>query len=566
MYEELIQKLNPKPEFNLKWYNEKDVYSEGDIEDVMIHLIAEHTPEEYEHVILEHFSWSTYYHLTHIRKNILNWYPFEKEASVLEIGCGLGAITGMLCDKVKKVTAVELSQKRATAALLRCRDKENLKIIVGNLNDIEFEEKFDYITLIGVLEYQGSYTNSDNPYMDFLKKIKKLLKPDGKLLIAIENQYGLKYWCGAREDHTSIPFDGMNQYKLSDRKVRTFSRNELERLVKSCGYRNTFFYYPLPDYKLPTVIYSEKQLPINGCLQNMIPYYAPDKSTVIAMEKDLYKDVVDHGAFEFMANSFLVECTDSDDFGKVTFASLSSERAREYRIGTRFTKEGFVEKFALNEETEKSHLSQIRKNEQLLLNHNLHLIESRCEDGLLKTAYCTAPLLENIVLEAFERKDEETVFSILDKVYQDVLLSSEEVPYEENVIYTLGLGIQPNEKQFGKILKIGYLDLILRNAFLKDDTIYWFDQEWILENVPAKYMMYRLLKEFYNSYPFANDLIPLQKVAAQYDLVGVWREFGEMETLFAGVVMDKEHFAESNAFRDISLEKCIDSINRLLAR
>lgn len=58
------------------------------------------------------------------------------------------------------------------------------------------------------MEYQGSYTNSENPYKDFLKKIKQLLKPNGKLLIAIENQYGLKYWCGAREDHTGIPFEG----------------------------------------------------------------------------------------------------------------------------------------------------------------------------------------------------------------------------------------------------------------------------------------------------------------------------------------------------------------------
>ena len=39
----------------------------------------------------------------------------------------------------------------------------------------------------------------------FLIKIKQLLKPDGKLLIAIENQYGLKYWCGALEDHTGLP-------------------------------------------------------------------------------------------------------------------------------------------------------------------------------------------------------------------------------------------------------------------------------------------------------------------------------------------------------------------------
>ena len=192
MYEEVIKKLNPKPKFNLNWYKNEDLYSEGDVEDEIIKLIAENEPEHYTDAIYTHFSWSTYYHLTHLRKNILNWYDFNKESDALEIGCGLGAVTSVLCGKCKTVTAVELSKRRATAAWLRCREKENLEIIVGNLNDIQFEKKFDYITLIGVLEYQGSYTNSENPYKDFLKKIKQLLKPNGKLLIAIENQYGLK--------------------------------------------------------------------------------------------------------------------------------------------------------------------------------------------------------------------------------------------------------------------------------------------------------------------------------------------------------------------------------------
>ena len=214
MFEKYIEILKPKPAFNLKWYKGDDKYSEGDIENFVLDLIAKNEPENYSKVIYENFNWSVYYHLTNVRQNILNWYPFKEESEVLEIGCGMGAITGMLCDKCASVTSIELSKRRAMATLLRCREKENLEIIVGNLNDINFEKKYDYITLIGVLEYQGNYTDTDNPYIDFLSKIKSLLKPEGKLLIAIENKYGLKYWCGASEDHTGIPFDGINQYDL----------------------------------------------------------------------------------------------------------------------------------------------------------------------------------------------------------------------------------------------------------------------------------------------------------------------------------------------------------------
>ncbi len=67
-------------------------------------------------------------------------------------------------------------KRRATATLLRCREKENLEIIVGNLNDIQFDKKFDYITLIGVFEYQGCYTESDNPYKDFFGQDKAAAK------------------------------------------------------------------------------------------------------------------------------------------------------------------------------------------------------------------------------------------------------------------------------------------------------------------------------------------------------------------------------------------------------
>ena len=84
-------------------------------------------------------------------------------SNTFEIGCGMGAITELLCKKCESVTAVELSERRATGTYLRCRNYNNLEIIVGNLNDIKFEKKYDYITLIGVLEYQNNFTESENP-------------------------------------------------------------------------------------------------------------------------------------------------------------------------------------------------------------------------------------------------------------------------------------------------------------------------------------------------------------------------------------------------------------------
>ena len=117
MYEELIRQLNPLPNLILNWYNGQDAYSEGDVEDKIIRIIAETPPEDYVDAIYANFDWSTFYHLTHIRQNILNWYPFETGSEVLEIGCGMGAITNMLCSRCAHVTAVELSLNRVAVAL-----------------------------------------------------------------------------------------------------------------------------------------------------------------------------------------------------------------------------------------------------------------------------------------------------------------------------------------------------------------------------------------------------------------------------------------------------------------
>ncbi len=50
--------------------------------------------------------------LSPLRENIVDWLPMDKNAKVLEIGSGCGAITGKLAEKAGSVTCVELSKKK----------------------------------------------------------------------------------------------------------------------------------------------------------------------------------------------------------------------------------------------------------------------------------------------------------------------------------------------------------------------------------------------------------------------------------------------------------------------
>lgn len=558
---------NPKPKFNLQWYQNEDLYSEGDIEDLILQIIRENEPENYSEAIYSNYCWSTYYHLTPLRKNIINWYPFHSEAEVLEIGCGMGAVTGVLCDKCKSVTAVELSKRRATGTLWRCREKENLEIIVGNLNDIKFDKKFDYITLIGVLEYQGDYTNTENPYLDFLINIKKLLKPDGKLLIAIENQFGLKYWCGAREDHNGVPFSGINHYMFDDNNMRTFSKAALDKLIKASGFQNTYFYYPLPDYKVPFVIYSERYLPRNETLENMQCYYAPDNKTLIAHEENLYKDIIENQVFEFFANSFLVECTDTNDYGTITFACLNSERLPEYQIATRLYAKKQVEKMALSKEKGQNHIQQIMRNQEDLERRGLKVWKYRMLDGSIASDYTEAVLWEDVFLECCRHKEIERAYGMIDMLFDEIYKSSDEAPWEDNIMYQLMPDIKPDKEKYGPILQTGYLDLIFKNAFWIDGQVYWFDQEWLLENIPAKYIVYRALKDIYayKAKEEINKMLPIQDVARRYGLQrDLIQDIEKLDDLFLKSVMDWKHLMASNGFRAVDYGIYVKNINKLL--
>lgn len=543
-YDEMIEKLEPKPKFNLDYYKGEDFYSEGDVEDRIIDMIITNPPEEYVDAVYDNYSWSTFYHLTPIRQNILNWYPFEEGKNVLEIGCGLGAVTSVLCDKCNSVTAVELSKRRAVATLFRCREKDNLEIIVGNLNDIEFEDKYDYITLIGVLEYQGSYTESSNPYKDFLKKIKGLLKPGGKLLIAIENQFGLKYWCGASEDHTTVPFDGLNGYTTTTKKVRTFSRKGLEELVKASGFANTFFYYPMPDYKLPTVIYSDKYLPANANMENVNYYYIPDNKNLIGDESHIFKEVIKNNVFDFFANSFLVECSDDNDLGRISYACISNQRQKEYQLVTAITQEGTVIKQSCVADNALAHLNEIIQNEKALKASGLNVCTGTLSGDKIVYPFVCGEKLDELVLKAYEDKDEDKMYEIFDTLWECIMRSSEQIPAEQNIMYELGIGDISNKDCYGPVLKTAFTDMIFRNAIVKDDDIVWIDQEWVMENTPARFTLYRALVELFQSYTFLEEIMPLGKAFERYGIMECYQDFQKLNSFLFDVVADRKMCAQ----------------------
>lgn len=282
-----------------------DLYSDGAVEDELLELFK--AGGDASVFLRADRRWPVLYHLSPERRNLLEWFPFKKDGSLLEIGAGCGALTGLFTEKAARVTAVELSVKRSQIIYERFRRKENLEIIAGNISELNFAERFDCVTLVGVLEYARSFIKGDAPARKLLAICESLLKPDGCLLVAIENRFGLKYFAGAREDHSGRSFESIEGYR-ADSPAETWSRDELSALLGDAGFAGLKFFYPHPDYKLPDEIFSEDYLPETNHILKNAPNYDRDSYRIFS-EKRAMLNIIADGKFEIFSNSFLVLCS-----------------------------------------------------------------------------------------------------------------------------------------------------------------------------------------------------------------------------------------------------------------
>lgn len=316
-------------------YPGEDLYCDGAVEDELLALVQRLSPGEYAGAIEEKGSWPILYHLSPLRENMVDWIPLTKNDKVLEVGSGCGAVTGSLAARAGSVTCVDLSKKRSLINAYRHKDCENVTIHVGNFKDVEpqLEADYDYICLIGVFEYGQAYIGGETPYEDFLKILMRHLAPGGRIIIAIENKYGLKYFAGCKEDHLGTWFSGIENYPQGGC-VRTFSRRRLEKIFKACGVEEYAFYYPYPDYKFMTMLYSDVYLPGKGELSNNMRNFDRDRMLLFD-EKSAFDGIVEEGLFSVFANSYAAVIGKSFP---VKFVKYSNDRAPQYRIKTVISK------------------------------------------------------------------------------------------------------------------------------------------------------------------------------------------------------------------------------------
>lgn len=288
-------------------------YSDGDeteakLQNVILQAIdVSTTSTELAGAIVD---WPTEYHLSVARHNLLRPFNIGPDDRVLEFGCGCGALTRYLGETGATVLAVEGSMRRAEIAVARCRGLPNVSIYCDNLINFVSETIFDFVTLIGVLEYAPRFIDGSDPITKVLNHARSFLKPGGTLILAIENQLGLKYFNSCSEDHLGIPYYGINDL-YRDREPITFGRHALSNCLLNAGFSEQTFFYPFPDYKLPSVILSgealaDERLNIPDLLIHQSGRTQPETSQRAFAEDLAWRVAIRNRLLPDLANSFLV--------------------------------------------------------------------------------------------------------------------------------------------------------------------------------------------------------------------------------------------------------------------
>ena len=475
---------------NLEYYVSKDTTMPEAEYEVIKNFVNKYKESEYEDKIVEFDSQKLQYFST-LGSNILNWYNFEKDATILEIGGNLGEITGVLCKNASKVISVEEDLKRAEIISIRHQDKENLEIIVGDFKNIDFKGmKFDYITLIGSLPYVCNTQGISSS--EFLKQLDGLLKPNGKLLIAVDNRFGIRYFVGNPDLYLNKKFVTLLNYNNEEQKQETYTRQKLINILDENNYVAKKFYYPLPDYRIPNVIFSDLELPEYSNVGKYIPNYH-DTSTILFDEIDVFREILkeDSSMFTFFTNSFLVEASKNEFKQQYKFISYNNARKTKYRLITKIADE-YVDKECVDENA-CEHYNNIIYNINLLTSENIKTLDNVTEAKTIRSKYINQEyLLSNVLNKKLEAGDLDEFYKILNEFYEVIKKSSKQIDKEEKTIFEeYYIEISEEDKKGLFFLKNGLWDMTLKNCFYIDDEFYLFDQEWKSNNMPAEYILYR---------------------------------------------------------------------------
>lgn len=489
------------------------------IDQIIGEYIENHSINKFQDVISSDERLEVASYLSELANGLFGWYPFEADGKILQIGSWFGAFTEMLSFRCQNITVVESDAYRAYMTEKRLKHIENVDVIHTNIQDyyINCHETFDYI-IFSVDENIDRFSDAAS-YLDLLKAAKCLLSVKGKLLFALPNRLGVKYFCGVPDPDTGLRFDGMTENNSG---LYRLDREELLNIMGDLGFSKVKLYYPMPDHHHTQMVYTDQYQPGPDMLERL-HIYSAYKTERLLDEWVLTGRLAQNHVMHCFSNSFLVEASDHS-CSQVMYSALSAERDRDRAFATNIY-DNMVEKIPLYPDGQAG-LHALLQNTQELSKRGIPILPMEEKEGKVSMNRISAPSLSQYLQEA-ARKNVKLFTDCMDRLRAYILDSSEQVSSEKNSMRHLA-----PDADWGIILKKAYIEMIPVNSFWVDEDILFYDQEFTKENCPANYVLFRALRDIYTFSPEIEEYISLEEMKVRYGLSATWDIYAQEEERF----------------------------------
>jgi len=474
--------------------------------------IMQNSDNNFNSIIKADGRWDVFCELSGRSGALFGWYQFKENSDILQLNAGFGSMTSFLCSAGKNITAVEADTYKAECIEKRCGFYEKLTVINGTYENAD--GLYDYIIYT---DNDETAFHSYDEYKKCVTKLKLMLKPDGRLLFVAKNRFGIKYLCGGSENNNV--FDGItDNQNVSYR----FGRVELLDMLKTLGFEQVKFYYPLPDHITAQLIYTDEYLPGKELIERLRPYVI-NKNSRVLNEAAMFGKAAENEGIALLANSFIAEC--GNDCSNAVYASISSERNADEAFATVICSDNIVRKIPLHSDNLKG-LKRLVQNISELAERGVPVLQAKLSDGCAVMDRINAPTLADHFRDLVNG-GKENFIGCIDKIYEYILMSSEQVSADDNALKHYA----PTE-DWGPILKKAYIEMIPVNCFYINDDFLFFDQEFTAENYPAKYVLFRTLRDIYAFIPESEKLVSKADIMKYYGIEKLWNYFQTEETRF----------------------------------
>ncbi len=477
--------------------------------------------------------------LRELPKAIIKWYEIEKES---RIAC-LVHEEGNSVRIAEALEEMGLRTERLafnwpeTEVVKEGKEQDNTARVEKSREDAwsRYEkERFDIIVAVDILEYAGTPGT-------LLERIRSLLKPDGRLLLAADNRLGIRYFCGDQDSFTGKNFDSIENYRhllyweRNEAKGRACAKAEIIHFLETAGFTDHRFFSVFPRLSNPQVLIAEDYEPNEALDIRIFPEYnSPD--TIFLMEEELYPSLMENHLLHGMANGFFVECPLNGVFSPVNQVTLSGERGPENAMATILRSDGIVIKRALYQEG-KEKIQRLYDNNQYLQKQGVQMIAARIEGRDFVMPYVSGVPANDYFRMLFVR-NKESFLESLDTFWEIILHSSEHARFEEinweqfepgwekrkkddpnkDKWKMIASGTEKERADLGVILKRGYPDLVSLNCFYQENRFIFYDQELYLKNMPAKAILLRTIEFIYKFNDQLDEIIPRKELFERYGL------------------------------------------------